>query len=316
VIIEQTQNTGKIFTLPIAIDAYNGANKKRYNIRVKNRIDTFTFTTSAKPTLINVDADKILLTEKTDNKTAENYVQQWKYAPNYLDRREALSYFASNKMSELTEGLNDKYEGLREYTLTTLDENKSLLTAEIIAKIEKIANSDPSKKVKANAIELLSKQNDKKYLSLFTKYVSDSSYSVAGAALEGLTKLDSSNVYTLAKKYSTDAKGKLGSIVTESIMSNGTEADFDILANQYKNAPPDQNKIELSNSFTDYLIKVKTPDQVKRGANLILTFRNLIPEQYRQFIDPVFKQAFNKLSKAKKEEGNEGLAEYIDGLIK
>ena len=316
VIVEQTQNTEKIFTLPVAIDIYNGANKKRYNMWIKNKIDTFTFTTSAKPTLINVDADKILLTEKTDNKTAENYVQQWKYAPNYLDRSEALSYFASNKMSELAEGLNDKYEGLREYTITKLDQNKSLITPEILSEIEKIANSDPSKKVKAHAIELLSKQNDKKYVSLFTRYVSDSSYSVAGAALEGLIKFDSSNAYMLAKKYSADAKDRLGSIITKLIMSNGSEADFEILANQYKDAQPDQNKIELSNSFAEYLIKVKNPDHVRRGANLILTFRNLIPEQYRQFIDPIFKQSFDKLSKAKKKEGNEELAEYIGGLMK
>ncbi len=50
-------------------------------------------------------------------------------------------------MSELTQGLNDKYEGLREYTLTELDKNKSLLTGEVLSRIERIVNIDPSKKV-------------------------------------------------------------------------------------------------------------------------------------------------------------------------
>ena len=63
------------------------------------------------------------------------------------------------------------------------------------------------------------KLNDKKYEPLFTKYVNDSSYSVSGAALDGLTKLEPEQAYTLAKKYSNDAKGKLGEVVTKTLMA-------------------------------------------------------------------------------------------------
>ena len=58
-------------------------------------------TYAAKPDLVNVDADKILLWEKTDNKTAENFIFQYKHAPNYLDRKEALDFFAKKNMEEL-----------------------------------------------------------------------------------------------------------------------------------------------------------------------------------------------------------------------
>src|SRR5450432_2720571 len=69
VIIEQTQATGKIFKLPVAIDVYNGgANKKRYKVWIENKTDTFYFASDKKPSLINVDADKVLLVKKTDNK--------------------------------------------------------------------------------------------------------------------------------------------------------------------------------------------------------------------------------------------------------
>ena len=47
-----------------------------------------------------------------------------------------------------------------------------------------------------------------------------------------------------------------------------------------------------------------------------MKFRNQIPEQYRGFIDPAFKQAFSKISTAKKAEGDNKLADYIDGLLK
>src|SRR4249920_622159 len=42
VIIQQTQ-AGKIFKLPIAIDIYNGSNRKRYNVWMNNKADTFSF---------------------------------------------------------------------------------------------------------------------------------------------------------------------------------------------------------------------------------------------------------------------------------
>ncbi len=315
VIVEQTQNTGKIFKLPVAIDVYNGARKIRYNVWIQNQRDTFNFNTTAKPTLINVDADKALLVEKTDNKTAENFIEQWKNGANYLDRKEALDYFSKNKMKELAEGLNDRYHGLRLYTLNKIDQSKNI-TPDVLSIIETLANRDADKLVQAKAIEILARQNDKKYLPLFTKYVSDSSYSVSGAALEGLSKLDPASAYTLAKKYSADAKGKLGSVVSAAIISNGTEDDFDAVANFYKDAPPSQEKLQLSNEFADYLIKVKNADKVKKGVNLIMKFRNLIPEQFKNFTDPTFKSAFNKLSKAKRDEGNKELADYIGGLMK
>ena len=316
VFVKQTQPANDLFQFPVAIDVYNGSRKTRYNVWVNNQADTFSFASATKPDLINFDGDKILIAQKTENKIAENYIHQYKYALNYVDRREALDYFSKKKMKELAGGLNDKFSGLREFTLTKLSTNTTLLTPDVLSRVEQLAANDPDKKVKAKAIEILAKQNDKKYLPLFTRYVSDSSYSVAGAALDGLSKLDHANTYSLAKKYSVDAKGKLGSVVSAALISQGTEEDFDIVFNQYKNAPPSEGKIKSSNDFADYLIKVKDAGKVKRGVDEIMKFRNLIPEEYRQYIDPGFKVAFSKISKAKMDEGNKELADYVSGLIK
>jgi hypothetical protein len=48
----------------------------------------------------------------------------------------------------------------------------------------------------------------------------------------------------------------------------------------------------------------------------IMKFRNQIPEQYRGFIDPGFKQGFDKISAAQQANGNTELADYINGLLK
>ncbi|HSV09882.1 MAG TPA: M1 family metallopeptidase, partial [Hanamia sp.] len=232
VIVNQTQNTGKIFKLPVAIDVYSqGTNKKRYKVWLDNAADTFYFASVQKPSLVNVDADKVLLAIKQDHKNADEYEQQYKYGPNYLDRREALEYFAKNKLNNLALGLNDKYWGLRLLTLENLDNTKGYSVPAVLATIEQLATKDPNKKVQAKAIEILAKQADKKYQPLFEKYVTDSSYSVSGAALEGLANLEPEEAYMLAKKYSNDALGKLGNVVSDIIMKTASPEDFDFLLN-------------------------------------------------------------------------------------
>ncbi|MDQ6763424.1 MAG: M1 family metallopeptidase [Bacteroidota bacterium] len=316
VIINQTQS-GQIFKLPVAIDVYSeGANKKRYNIWVENKSDTFYFASAQKPSWINVDADKVLLAKKTDNKSAEEFQQQFKYAGNYMDRKEALAYFAKNNMSDLVNGLTDKYWGLRLFTLEGIDKNKSYTVPSILNGVVQIAEKESNKKVKAKAIEILGKLNDKKYEPLFTKYVSDSSYSVSGAALEGLTALEPSQSYELAKKYSGDAKGKLGKVVKDVLLKNAKETDFDFILENFKNSPPNESKVQETMTFANYLSTLKNADNVRKGVDEIMKFRNAIPEQYRSYVDPGFKKAFDKISAAKKAEGNTELANYIDGLLK
>lgn len=312
VIIEQTQKTDKIFRLPLAIDVYNGANKKRYNVWAENKIDTFTFNYTQRPDLINVDADKVMLWAKTDNKTAENYVHQIKYAPLYLDRREALDFFAKKGMPELINGLTDKFAPLRRSTINKLESSKMAEDANVIEAIEKIANNDRDKKTKAAAISYLAKTSNAKYRPLYEKNINDSSYSVAGACLEGLVGLDPSKAYELAKKYSTDAKGDLGDVVNDVVIKQGTEADFDFIAGRFDKMPLSQEKLTATGTFAGYLEKVQDNANVKKGIDLIIKFRNLVPEQFRNFVDPTIKGALNKLGKAKGKE----IEDYISNGLK
>ncbi|HXR83292.1 MAG TPA: M1 family metallopeptidase [Hanamia sp.] len=318
VIVDQTQKTGKIFKLPVAIDVYSkGADKKRYKVWVENQSDTFYFNSAQKPSLVNFDADKVLLAIKKDNKSADEFEQQYQFAPNYLDRREALEYFSKNKMvPQLAWGLKDKYYGLRLLTLENIDQQKAYSDPAVLSQVEQMAIKEPYKKVQAKAIEILALLKDNKYQPLFEKYVTDSSYSVAGAALEGLAALQPQEAYTLAKKYSNDALGKLGEVVSAIIMKNGSEEDFSFLLNHFSNEPLSEDKIKDAYGFAKFLVTVKNPDNVRKGVDEIMKFRNQIPEQYRGFIDPAFKQVFAKISAAQQQSGNTDLANYINGLFK
>jgi aminopeptidase N len=315
VIVQQTQKTGKAFRLPVAVDVYNGAAKTRYNVwlgKTGNLTDTLVFNYTTKPDLINVDADKVLLAEKTDNKSEENYIAQWKYAKNYLDRKEALDFFSKKSMPELAKGLSDKFANLRTYTIQKLATSPYKNDAVVLSTIAEIAQKDRNKKTKATALKYLAKNGDAKYLPLFQANLSDSSYTVAGAALEGVAALDKSNAYSLAKKYGTDAKGPLGKAVNDLLLANGTEADFDLIAKTYEDADANFSKISLSSKFADYLAKLNDMSKIKKGIDYILRFRDQLPAAYRSQTDPSFKAALAKITKAKGAE----IGNYIDSVWK
>ena len=118
VIVKQTQAGDKVFRLPVAIDVYNGSTKKRHQVWVENKVDSFTFNYSTRPDLVNFDGDKVLLAEKRENKSLQNFAHQYKFAGLYLDRREAIDALSKKQDDPIAAevmkaSVKDKYFGLR-----------------------------------------------------------------------------------------------------------------------------------------------------------------------------------------------------------
>ena len=321
VIIKQTQSGKKVFKLPITIDIYNAFGKKRSQVWMENRIDTFSFDYSSKPDLVNVDAEKILLVEKKDNKSLQNFIHQYKYAAGYVDRREAIE-FALRKQDDpearnlLMVALKDKYFGLRNLVLSRLDIKKEAIRKEAEAIISDIAKKDPKSIVRASAIVLLGNYNNPENKEILAKAVYDSSYTVAGSALEGLEKLDPEKSISIAKTIASQkTKGKLSISLVKVLIKSGTESDFDAIADAYNNMPLSQEKFELINPFCNLLSKTTSSEKLKKGVDIVVKFRDGIPEQYG--VSPVINN-FLKGVIAKKEslksasENKADLEEQID----
>lgn len=315
VIVKQVQKD-KLFQLPVAIDVYSQTdNKERYNVWVKNASDTFYFASAQKPSWVNFDGDKALLALKTDNKSADEFLQQYKYGPKYLDRREALEYFAAHQSAYVALGLNDSFAGLRLLTMQLIDDANQLNVPSNVTIIEKIATKDPDKVTQAKALELLGELKEIKYLPLFEKYVNDSSYSVSGAALEGLAALKPQQAYSLALKFSNDALGDLGDAVSSIIFKNGTEKDFDVLLNIFKSTSFSSKKIIQMMKFAQYLTTLKNTENVKKGVDEINKLRSKAMEAHLNYLDQTFQQALSRIAYAQKQAGNKELADYINGLL-
>jgi aminopeptidase N len=291
VIVRQTQKT-KIFTLPIAIDVYNGAAKTRYNVWSKNAADTFTFTYKTRPDLINVDADKVMLWVKKDAKTLENYIHQYTYAGNYVDRREAIEIAAKNQADPkaaalLKTALTDKYKGLRAFTISKLDLKKENIKNSVEPVLADIAKNDKAATVKAAAIDRLGEYNKKEYAELFKNAVNDSSYTVAGNALAALANVDPEASAAIVKKLAdTKMKGVLQEVVMGEILKSGDETMADKIIGDFAAMPLSQGKFQALNGLSTYLSAIKNIEKIKWGVDEVVKFREKVPENFRNQTDP------------------------------
>jgi aminopeptidase N len=321
VIVNQTQEGGKVFRLPVAIDVYNGAAKTRHQVWVEDKTDTFTFSYASHPGLVNFDGDKILLCEKTDNKTLDNFIHQFKYAGLYLDRREAIDFCSKYpddpKAIELMKaGLKDRFYKIRNYTLTKLDFNNDTVRTAFEPLIAEMAVHDPNRIVEATAIGLLGSLKKPEYETLFTKATNDSSYTVAGNALEALLGIDSVAALKITKELQkAPAKGELSTAISIVLIKAGDENDFDAITNTFDKMPVTESKLDFLAPYITLLSKVKSTDRLKHGVDVVIKFKEAIPSAYRGQTDPYFDAGLNSLVKKKTADGMQDQADYIKGAL-
>ncbi|HEX4877397.1 MAG TPA: M1 family metallopeptidase [Chitinophagaceae bacterium] len=308
VIIKQTQKTGKLFKLPVAIDIYNGANKTRHNVWVNNATDTFTFTYSKRPDLINVDGDKVMLWVKKDNKTLDNYIHQYTYAGNYLDRREAID-FAYKKQDDpkavdlIKKALNDPYFELRIFAISRADLRKEAVRNGFESILASLAQNDKYATVRATAIGKLGEYKKADYIGLFKNAVNDSSYTVAGNALGALGKVDPAIATAVAKQLSDKpSKGALQEAIMTEIVKSGDESMAEKIIGDFAKMPLSQDKFQALGPLSSYLSAIKNIDKVKWGVDEIVKFREAIPEGFREQTNPFINGMILKGLLAKKEK--------------
>ena len=322
VIITQTQEGNKIFKLPLAIDIYQGTDKERHKVWINHKTDTFTFTYNRKPYLVNVDGDKILLCEKKDNKTLDNFIFQYEHAGLYLDRREAIDFCASQQddpkaLDLLKLAMKDRYYELREYAMAALDLDKKNVKDAVEPILKDIAEHDPNSLARARAIELLGTYNKPEYKNLFLQAVNDSSYSVSGSALGALYSIDEETARTLAHKFvQQPAKGNLLSAIVEIYIRSGNTSDFDYLADGFDKMPLSQKKMDILPYFAAMILKVQNNDQAKKGIDAIVKFRDGIPaEQKEELSNLINKNILVPIAERKNASGLKEQADYIKSKL-
>jgi aminopeptidase N len=209
--VQQQQDPQKmpaIFELPVAVDIYPaGSNEAtRKEVVLNQRDQTFTFDLDAAPQLITFDAERMLLAQVQDNKTAEQYIYQFYNAPKFYDRYEAVQRLV-NEDSEEAKGvyqaaLQDPFWVIRGYAITQLQQPLGESTIELL---QSMAATDKHSQVRATAFEKLMELEEGIALEAAkTAINNDSAYVVIGLALQYLSQYDKTAALAYAQKLESE----------------------------------------------------------------------------------------------------------------
>ncbi|MGI4761277.1 MAG: M1 family metallopeptidase [Janthinobacterium lividum] len=209
VTIKQTQ-PGTVFRLPLAIDYYVNGKPQRQRVTLTEASQTFTMPLAARPELVNVDAEKFTLWQKTDNKPLSESLYQYSHAPLYVDRREALTAAVDAQTTNpaaravVLAALKDKFYGLRIGAIQGLKlDNKDVAKA-AAPTLRQLASSETENHVRAAALVALAQLKDKKDEKIVASALGSQSYEVQGASLEALGEFNPSAALARAKTFEND----------------------------------------------------------------------------------------------------------------
>lgn len=204
----QDTKTTPIYRIPLDIDIYTNGKPVRKRVTVTREKDTFWFETPVKPDLINADAEKMLLGVKKDNKLKEEFIFQYRNAPLFMDRYEALENLGQHKSDPrvqdlFREALSDTFWAIRSLAL---DKVSDLIPANKEAAYQKIislALADPKAEVRSKAVNVLSQEFKKDNMAIYRQTIKDSAYSVVANSLEAIAVVNTSEALTLARSFKT-----------------------------------------------------------------------------------------------------------------
>lgn len=260
VFLQQTQK-GAAFILPFAVDVYSGGKKERHMVWMKDKTDTLSFSLASQPDLVNVDADKVLLAQKTDNKPIRQFVFQYFNAPLYADRLEAIEASAAVQQKEagarsvLIAALHDKFSGLRIKTIEELDLTNDTVKTAALPVLLDLARNDEATLVRAAALGAIAALKDPSQRSLFDEALKSRSYAVQGAALLGVALINQQDAFRIAKELEGDSKGELSKAIVTVYALSGDRNELDYVASAYENAQL-QNKVEMIPAYISILSRI------------------------------------------------------------
>lgn len=276
VYLAQTQ-AEQTFILPMAIDIYAGGKMERHQVWMKAKTDTLTFKLASKPNLVNVDGDKVLLAQKTDSKTDEEYVFQYFNAPLYLDRLEAMMALSGKQgdagaKKVMLAALKDKYYGLRTLAIRNINLSNNEIKQAALPMLTDIAQHDQKNTVKAAAIITLGKFKNSADLPLFKNALASQSYAVQGAALSALAAQKPDEALQLAKGLEKDNKGALTQVIVSVYASKGGEAELPFVTQAYEKGGAQIKFNTMQQGYVAMLGKINDTQKVNSRVDAFKSF--------------------------------------------
>ncbi|NJB87495.1 aminopeptidase N [Lewinella marina] len=196
VTVEQTQSTDDnvpaVFKLPVDIDVYVNGTAQRHRVTVDQREQTFTFAAAGRPDVVVLDPHHQLLAEYDYQKSAPELAAQYRYAPAFLDRYEAVGLIGRTEgggefeEEVLTAALQDSFYAIRGVAVQSLVDP----TPVQLERVRAIARQDDRSQVRAAALDLLTQLEDEQLAPIAREAMEARSYTVVAAGLQALVATD------------------------------------------------------------------------------------------------------------------------------
>ena len=275
VTVKQTQ-PGQPFRLPFAIDYYVNGKVQSQAVTMTEATQTFSMPLAAKPELVNVDAKKKTLWQKTDNKPLGEYVFQFNKAPLFVDRVEALSAAAKEQTTNaaargvLLAALNDKFHSVRTAALEALKLDNTAVAKAAAPALRKRLAAEKDPLVLPQLLTAVAKLKDKKNEKFFAQQLTSRSYNVQGAALSALATVQPAQALARAKTYESESNDALAQAVTEVYAKHGTLAQWAYVRDKFDAARP-QGQFNLMEPMAAMLGRLNDATAFNEGVTRLKT---------------------------------------------
>jgi aminopeptidase N len=264
-----------LYKLPIFIDIYSGGKKERKHIWIDDVKNVFTFDVSLNPDLVNIDAERQLLAKIDYTKTKDEYVFQYKNAPLWGDREESINYFKNhmddNSVYELVKSIaqNDPWKKFRSDAIEILSEKSKDREAELKPLFVSIYNKDVNTRIRAAAIKALSANYKGDDLNaLYENALAEQSYAIVSEGFDAIAKVNPELAMKKAIVLENEPAKEIIYSIADLYAKNGTDenhAYFKKVRNQF-------NGFELmayGNIYGKFLKRCTKPETAIDGAKEI-----------------------------------------------
>jgi len=314
---KQDLTTTPLYKLPMDIDIYTGSKTERKRIVLEKQKQDFEFDVAARPKLVNVDAEKMLVcVKKETGKSLNDWVYQYHNAALYEDRYEALFALAKERDSVqfkecIVNALGDKNWELRILAISGLPDilkgNESMIREKALT----LAQKDPKSLVRAEAISFLSQNlKDPALMPVYKNALNDRSYSVISEALAAIDKVDSLQAVRMAKDYENEDNERVVTTIMDLYSRNGSDQNNDFFVGS-EDKFGGFWKISYAVTYSEFLKHVK--DETIEKALPILS---RIAKDENKFIRFYGKRSLSELSELAAQHKNDALKKKIDDVLK
>lgn len=277
--LEQTQDFkfAPVYRLKLKTDIYLKDTVIHETIDFNTKVKEFEFRLSEKPLLVNVDAEKTLVCTKKDQHSREEWRYQYKNAPLYLDRYEAIATISKDYKSDSPDAgvmqvaLNDKAQKIRQLAIEHCGPLLAIDSARIKDKLLEMALKDNSSDVRTSALKALKKHfRYPEYEAALKAALKDSSYQVVATSFETISKFDTAYAKTIAPELESDSSSAVLSVLATYYVTD-TLADHTLFYDRAIIKTKSWERYSVIQSYSNYL-KCSQDPMLDRGIDRLVLY--------------------------------------------